>query len=145
MVDVIFDPDAFRVAYPPFASGAEFPNALLQGYFDTSAVFMGKRLGVNCFVNNDRLVLALNLMTAHFAEIGNQIKQGNSPGIVTNATVDKVSVTLEPPPLENQFAWWCNQTPYGAQLYALLSVASVGGTYVGARPELAAFRRGGGL
>lgn len=145
MVDAVFDPNAFRVTYPQFASVGSFPDALLQAYFETSAVYLGKRLNCNYFMNNPRLILALNLMTAHFASISAMIASGNTPGIMTGATIDKISITMEPPPVESQFAWWLNQTPYGAQLYALLSIVSVGGAYFGGRPEIPGFRRGGGF
>ena len=65
------------------------------------------------------------------------------PGIITEATVDKVDVKLEPPPLPNQWQFWLGTTIYGQQLLALLQGKSVGGTYYGGPPVLAAFNTGG--
>lgn len=144
MVDVVFDPCAFRTAFPAVAPQS-VSNITLQRYFDTASIYLCKRYNTNCFLNNPRLVLALNLLTAHIAGIAQQISSGSQAGIVTSATIDKVSVTLEPPESASPFAYWLNQTPYGQELLALLSMVSAGGAYYGARPELGAMRRGGGL
>ncbi len=79
-------------------------------------------------------------MTAHLAKIGDMIASGEAPSIVNASTIDKISVTLTPPPAKNQFQWWLNTTPYGAQLLTLLSMAAVGGIYTGGSPERSAFR-----
>lgn len=86
----------------------------------------------------------LNLMTAHIAALAGTIAAGDTPGIVTNATIDKISVSLQPPPERNQWQYWLNQTPYGQQLLALLQVGAVGGIYAGGVPIRSAFRGGGG-
>lgn len=88
---------------------------------------------------------ALTLLTAHLAALGVLIAAGQVPGLVQTATVDKVSVSLTPPPILTQFQWWLSLTPYGQQLLALLQVASVGGIYIGGLPEISAFRKVGGI
>jgi hypothetical protein len=89
--------------------------------------------------------LALNLMTAHLVFLSDQVAAGETGGVVTGATIDKVSVTLEPPPSSNNWQYWLNQSPYGKQLLALLQVASVGGMYVStAVPGRAGFWFGNG-
>jgi hypothetical protein len=65
---------------------------------------------------------------------------------VSGASVDKVSVTLTPPPVKSQWQWWMSLTPRGAQLLALLKSKAAGGLYVGGLPaERAAFRKAGGV
>ncbi|OWK47571.1 hypothetical protein FRUB_01270 [Fimbriiglobus ruber] len=43
---------------------------------------------------------------------------------MTGATIDKISVTLEPPPAPNAWQYWLQSSPYGQQLLALLQVVS---------------------
>jgi hypothetical protein len=80
-------------------------------------------------------------MTAHLAAISVLIAAGQIPGLVQNATIDKITVGLTPPPIPNQFQWWLNITPYGQQLLAMLQVNSVGGFYIGGLPERSAIRK----
>lgn len=73
---------------------------------------------------------ALNLMTAHLIWISNVATANQVPSLVTGATIDKVNVTLTPPPLPNQWQWWLDLSPYGQQLLAQLQVQTVGGFFV---------------
>ena len=68
-------------------------------------------------------------MTAHLLALSVMIASGNTPGVMVAATIDKISITLEPPPAPNAWQYWLQTTPYGQQLLALLQVASVGGFY----------------
>ena len=146
MAAIIFDPTAFREEFPAFNCTPPISNDTLQAYFDQATLYINNPTG-GAYCNPERTAaqrrLALYLMTAHLAAIARLIYQGQAPGIMTSATVDKVSVTLEPPPAANQWQYWLQSTPYGQQLLALLQVVSVGGTYINPRPELAAFRRVG--
>jgi hypothetical protein len=133
-----FDISAFRIAYPAFANEETFPDATLQAYFNSAC----------CYISNDNYgwlagncrYTALTLMTAHLAALSVIIAKGKVPGLVQSATIDKVSVSLTPPLLENQWQWWLSLTPYGQQLFAMLQVNSAGGFYVGGSPETLAFR-----
>jgi hypothetical protein len=142
---ITFDVAAFRLAYPEYANTPP-TDATLQAYFNTASAYINPYSGVNWCnpiigMNLAQQTLALNLLTAHLAYISGLIAQGQVPGLMQNATIDKVSVGLTPPPLKTQFMWWLSVSPYGQQLAALLQVASVGGTYIGGLPERAAFRR----
>lgn len=140
-----FDVAAFRSTFPAFASPNVFyADETLQQYWN-SAINYISNYSPNCnLFPVAKQTLALNLMTAHLASLSDIIRCGNTPGMVVGATIDKVSVTLNPPPETNQWQWWLNLTPYGQQLLALLKVASVGGMYFGGRPEIGAFRKTGG-
>jgi hypothetical protein len=59
---------------------------------------------------------------------------------VQSATIDKITVSLTPPPATSEFLWWLNLTGYGAQLAALLSVHAVGGFFVTAVRSPRGFR-----
>jgi len=142
MTTIIFDITKFRTLFPEFADTTLFPGDLLQMYYDMGTCYVSDE-DYGCLSGSCR-VLALNFMTAHILKIGTGVTEGDDPGIVTSATVDKVSVSIQPPPQKDQYQWWLNQTPYGQQLLALLKAKSVGGLYVGGRPERAAFRKVGG-
>ena len=73
-------------------------------------------------LSGDSLKLAIYLFTAHLLVLQKNIAQGQySSGIANTATVDKVSVSMVPPPSLGAFEYWLNQTQYGSELLALLS------------------------
>lgn len=146
MATITFDPAAFRIVYPQFASAATYPDAKLQANFDLATAYVSPEVWGD--MPQAARAQALNLMTAHLLALGAIISQNNyqgQVGVVTGATVDGVSVTLQPPPQRGQWRWWLNTTPYGAQLVALLDAQSAGGWFVGGLPERAAFRKVGGV
>ncbi len=135
---ITLDIASFRSAFPAFSSDATYPDATITLYWNMGTCYISDndygRLNGNC------RELALQMMAAHLISLNNIISDGSTPGQLTASTIDKVSVTLQPPPNKNQWSWWLNNTPYGAQLEALLATASVGGFYVGGRPERRGFR-----
>lgn len=134
---LVFDPDYFRVAFPEFGNEVAFPTAKLQMYWDWATLYISKfNWG---WLRDESRQFALDLMTAHLLQLDVIGAQGDIPGIVTEAKVDKVEVRLEPPPMPNQWQWWLGTTGYGQKLLALLQVKSVGGFYTGGRPVLPAF------
>ena len=140
---IIFDPAAFRVQFPAFANITTFPDITLQAYFDAGTCYVSDQ-------NYGRLtdacrVLALNLMTAHLTALSVIIAAGQTPALVQSSGIDKINVSLTPPPLKNQWQWWLSTTPYGAQLFALLTVRAAGGFYYGGLPERSAIRKVGGV
>lgn len=124
---------AFRALFPAFSNTTTFPEATIQGYWNTAIVYVNNQYG-GCYVGGwnslAQQTQAINLMTAHLLALSQIVAGGNTPGLVTGATIDKVSVSLEPPPVKNQWQWWLSLTPYGQQLLALLQVVSVGGYYI---------------
>lgn len=142
-MQLTFDVTKFRLSFPVFASPTAYPDVMLEGYFEDATVYISTD---NCGPLRDNARLrALNLMTAHLAQLFTQINAGQTPGIVQSSAVDKVSVSMVPPPVQNQLKFWLNLTPYGSQLAALLHIKAAGGVYVGGRPETSAFRRAGGF
>lgn len=139
-----FDIPAFRISFPAFANVTLFPDDLLQRYWDDAGCII-ENTTYRCYMLSGLCrYRALTLLTAHLAALGVLIAAGQVPGLVQTSTVDKVSVSLTPPPLQTQFQWWLNLTPYGQQLLVLLEVSSIGGDYYGGMPETSAFRRVGG-
>lgn len=138
---------AFRALFPAFANPTAYPQAMLQAYWDTATAYISNRNG-GCYAGGMTLAqqtLALNQMTAHLVALSGLIAAGQTPGVMVGATIDKISITLEPPPAPNQWSYWLQSTPYGQQLLALLQVASAGGFYVStAVPGRAGFWFGNG-
>lgn len=124
----IFDIAAFRVSFPAFSNVVTYPDATLQGYWDVAVLYIAN--SDYGYLSGDARYRAITLLVAHLAALAAQIAAGNTPGIVQSATIDKITVSMTPPPVNTEFLWWLNLTPYGAQLAALLSVHAVGGFFV---------------
>lgn len=142
MTLITLDIVAFRAQFPQFATIATISDATITAQFAAATNYVSDQYGSwynNC--NANLQIQALYLMTAHLCAITLNIAAGTVAGVLTASTVDKVSITLEPPPLTNQWQYWLATTPYGQQLLAMFQVNAVGGMYFGGRPELAAFRR----
>jgi len=139
----VFDVTAFRLQFPEFANPIAYPDVQLQGYWDLATAYINPT--DSCTIKGAQLQQALNLMTAHLAKLYSFINKGKTTGLLQGATVDKVSVTLTPPPVKSGYQWWLAQTPYGQQLWALLQVAAAAGFWFGGLPELASFRKTAGV
>jgi hypothetical protein len=139
MAEHTFDSVAFRAQFPAFTSTTKYPDEQLSGYFTMATMYIyPKDWGGIC---GAQLQLALNLLTAHLTMLNQLILAGNTAGgLVTGATIDKVTVSLQQPANKDAWADWLNLTPYGKQLLALLRILSRGGGIVGGSPEGLAFR-----
>lgn len=134
---VTFDYPLFCDQIPLYSDPLKYPEAEIHLYWDTAVNYVSD---VNCgSVQNEKRAYAINLMTGHLLYIAGLAGKGQVPGLMQNATIDKLTVGLTPPPLRNQWQWWLSISPYGQQLLALLQVNSVGGFYVGGSPTLAGF------
>lgn len=138
----------FRERFPQFAIPAVYPDAVLDVQWIMATQYVSDTEGGD--MSTTARELALQLMTAHLLALGVIIAAGGTyagtPGVTTGATIDKVSVTLAAPPFgTDQWRYWLNLTPYGAQLLALLGAQAAGGFYIGGLPERSAFRVVGGL
>lgn len=143
---VTLDPARFRALFPEFASAATYSDAALQFRWDAEAVVYVS--DENCGdLTGSKRAYAVQCMLAHLLRLSSLAAANPSgpAGVVTGATIDKVSVTLAPPASRSEWGLWLAQTPYGQQLAALLSAQAAGGFYVGGKPERAAFRKVGGL
>ena len=138
MTTIPYDQVFFQESFPQLALS---PN--IDMYWDIATNYISDQTGF-CYalqMSAAQQKWALNLMTAHLVQIANNIATGQTNGVTTNATVDKVSVSLLPPPVKSRFDFWLNQTVYGQQLLALLDVASVGGAYFSFYSPLAGYRQ----
>lgn len=140
---IVFDIDAFRTAFPAFANSSSFPDETLQGYWNAATAQISTRdYGWLNGTSRDR---ALNCLTAHLTQLSVLIQSGQTVGLVSEAGIDKIKVTLTPPPVKTQWQWWMSLTPYGAECLSILSAKGAGGIIVGGTPNRQAFRGFGGF
>lgn len=137
-VTLTFNYALFIQQVPAYANAVMYPQTLMQNYWNIAINYMSNT--GNCgSLQGDARQYALNLLVAHLTYLSGLIAAGQVPGLVQNATIDKVAVGLTPPPLKNQFQWWLSLTPYGQSLLALLQLNSVGGFYIGGTAPRAGF------
>ncbi len=138
-----FDLPMFRSSFEAFANIETYPDASLLASWEAATCYISpQNYG---YLQGEGRARALNLMTAHLIALADIVKAGQMPSMVSASTVDKVAVTLAPPPVKSQWQWWLSLTAYGQQLLALLSASASGGFYISGLPEGSAFRRVHGI
>jgi hypothetical protein len=134
----------FRAAFSMFKNELTYPDGVIEMFFGNATNYISDlNVGV---LNNASRQLALYQMTAHLLILNNMLNEndGAPVGLTQDAQVDKVRVSLTPPPHRSQFGTWLNLTGPGAALWALLAQKAVGGFYAAGNPERLGFRRVGG-
>lgn len=140
MATHVYDDALFRAQSPAFVSTLLYPEVMLATYFDIATCYVDAN--DTCRLADGCLQYALNLMTAHLVALNAAAPAtGGTPGIVSSATIDKVSVAFQIPTTTSPFLLWLNKTGFGQQLAALLRAKAAGGFYVGGAPERSAIRR----
>ncbi len=132
---ITFDYELFQLQIPSYASYGE---AKTEVFWDIAINYVNDTGNYGCMQGTSR-AYAINLMTAHLIYLQALIAAGQVPALVQDSQVDKIQISLTPPPVKNQFDWWLSLTPYGQSLLALLQVSSVGGFYIGGSAPLAGF------
>ena len=114
MAAVVFDPAAFKAAYPEFSA---VPDATLNAYFLRSQLFL---VNEDCPVQDEAKRLQLYwLLVAHIAQLSGALNPGGVPspvGRTSSATEGSVSVSMEFN--ATMGASWFAQTSYGATFWA---------------------------
>jgi hypothetical protein len=133
-----FDYAAWQALFPALANVSE---ATAQAWWNVAVTYLG-----DCDywsgLQGDQLQLALNELTAHLVYSATILANGEgAPVIITSATIDKVTISTEPPESRSAWDYWLNTSPYGQMLLALLSMLSAGGFVYGGSPELSGFRK----
>jgi hypothetical protein len=124
-----FDYPGFIAQIPLYSDPTTYPQALLQQYWNGAINYISDIANFGVIQGTARQY-AINLMTAHLIFLQNINAKGQTPNMMQNATIDKVSVAVTPPPLPNQWQWWLGLSPYGQNLLAQLQGQSEGGFYV---------------
>lgn len=147
----VYNDEIFRAQFPEFADTTKYPAAQISAYWSMASLFISSDDCPYNSLSGDRLVAALNMLTAHLLMLGIQARtasgtvSGKSGGFTTSASVGEVSVAKLAPPVSDGWQFWLAGTPYGQMLWALLSMLSVGGFSVGGLPEREAYRKVGGV
>ena len=144
---IALDLVAWRKQFPAFAN---ISDGQIEGYWDVATTIISP--WESCLLNDGRLTIALNYLTAHIAYMATQPPAGGAGpggvppagGVVTGVVVDKIQIQMAAPPTRDGWSYWLATSPYGQALWAFLSAWSAGGFYIGGRPERAAFRKVGG-
>ena len=124
-----YNDSQFRAQFPVFADTTAYPQATLAQYFTTSGMYVANS-NYGYLAAAGSTLTCLYLLTAHLAQLATQIADGQMPSIISASGIDKINVTLEPPPATSSWEWWLQTTGYGSQLLAMLEGMSVGGFYV---------------
>lgn len=133
------DVGVFRIAFPAFN---RISNETIEYWADVAGSFLSESWALS----GKTFEHAINLMTAHLIFLNKKIDNGNNAtGAVQSATEGSVSVSFTAPPSRDGWEYWLSSTPYGVQLWALLSGLMVGGAYIGGLPERKAMRKVGGV
>lgn len=140
MTCIQFNYATFIQYYTQFSNDALYPSQTLQLYWNEATSYINTNPCYGGLTLQQR-TRALNLMTAHLTNLNALAAAGQGAGLMQSATIDKISVTLTPPPEATQWQWWLNQTPYGQQLLAMLDMISAGGFSVGGFPTVSTLRR----
>jgi len=129
MATILFDAAIFRIQCPLYANFTTYPDATILNWWTVGSDYISVD-DYGLLKGNSR-ILALNLMAAHLLYLSDKIASGAATGILTSASEGSVSIGIAPPPFKSMFQAWLAESPYGKQLYALLSVKSAFGLYVG--------------
>lgn len=129
---------SFRINFPAYASETDYPDVRLNSQYAIGKCYIADN---DCTLPEECREYALQLMLAHLLNIQDSIVSGRPTQIVTSATEGSVSVSLSEPPNTDTWNYWLSSTPYGIQVLAMLSAASVGGFYVGGSEERRGFRK----
>jgi hypothetical protein len=144
----------FRTLFTAFSNTTTYPQVTLQMYWTVASDYISTNDNPCNNLNGASLQLALDCLCAHIATLFTQdaanVEEGGAPGqaegITTSSSIGAISVSQLPPPVDNDpWRFWMNQTSYGQQLLALLSLKAVGGFYVGGLPERQGFRKADGV
>ena len=130
----------FRAMFPQFSA---IPDAMLQVWWPIVTCAIDD--AGSCFLNGDCLEAVLMMMLAHVITLMQRAAEGDlSTGVQIGAGIDKITVTYAAPPFKNGWQSWLSMTPFGLQVWSLLSIKASGGFYLGGRPESRGFRKVGG-
>jgi len=116
MAIVIFNPNTFVARFPEFSN---VNSELLGMYFDEACLKLNNTDQSIVVDEKERRIL-LFLLTAHIAQLGQQISKGNGGlvGRISSASEGSVSVSADMGQVTNAQAWYA-QTQYGAEYWAL--------------------------
>ena len=141
MTAATFDPAAFRVLYPEFASATSYPDTVLQIWWGEATGWVNVNSANLDPLPDAQRQAALYMMTAHLGRIAAMLATGENQAFTVSTSTGAISITSLTPPAGDDFNFWLAATPYGLKLAALLRAQTVGGFYVGGNAALSAYRK----
>ena len=113
----VFDPEEFKRLYPQFD---KFTDEQLNFMFEIVENDILDNTETSCIKLKTRRKFFF-LLVAHRAELQNRIDSGNTGlvGRISSATEGSVSISSDYLSSPTALAQWLNQTPYGADYYAM--------------------------
>lgn len=123
MAVVVFDPAAFKVAFPQFLL---VPDARLTAIFNNVGWTILDNTDASIVVNVSQRSALLDLLVAHILTLygwatddGTVVPGSGTVGRVSQATEGSVSATLEYHAPASAGEAWFNQTPFGAMYWVM--------------------------
>lgn len=114
---------AFIGQFPEFAEAQN-----IELYIDRALLYFDR----HCWFCKNRKQYAVFLLAAHFLALQDNINSGeNAGGIQTGASIDRVSVSIAPPPFSDATDYYFNQTVYGQEFLAFLDMIAVLPGFIG--------------
>lgn len=142
MSTIAFDIDSFREQFPNQFPDPPNTDAYVEIFWNAATCLVSTDTQGPLSAECRRHVL--NLVTAHLITLSASAQAGMQPGFIVSGSIDKISVTVQPPPSRTAFQFLLMQTPYGVEAFTILSLSVAGGFYEGGFNELGSFRRAGG-
>ena len=107
----------------------EFENAdNIDLYINRALLYFDR----HCAFCKERKQYAVFLLAAHFLALQDNINNGESAGgLQTGASIDKVSVSVAPPPYSDSADYFFNQTVYGQELLAFFDMIAALPAFIG--------------
>lgn len=132
--DIQVNTEEMRVLLRAFQDTGKYPDTVLESALCVAQQYIFPE--DCCLLSGKTRRLAIYYMAAHVQTLLDKAAAGDiSTGVQTSASIDKVSVSVAPPPYKDQYEYWLNQTPYGNMYLALLNGLTGFGIYVGGSNE----------
>lgn len=131
---IVLTVEEFRELIPFYKDTSKYSDEDIQAFINIAGCYIST-YNENCILKCKCRTVAIANMVAHLYTLYLKAKNGGgqlaAAGLVTSATIDKISVQTAVPTNANLYEWWLTQTPYGAAYYALLYSKGPVGFYVG--------------
>lgn len=129
--------EAFREAFPPFSSPAQYPTTAIQFWLDLGYLLLNPERWGTVLDYGIQLFVAHNLSLETLAAQGGVGQApGQITGPVTSASVDKVSYSRDPGAAMDPANGHWNLTTYGLRYIRLVNMFGAGPLQVGVPPGM---------
>ena len=143
---IVVDVPLFRAQIPFFSDPLIYTDAAIEVNWDIATMYVSDN---NCgFLKDKARAYVINLIAAHLFNLAEKIDEENGGSgntfPVSSASEGTVSIGFDTPDAKNGLHFWLNQSPYGIEALALISMKGSIGLYVGGYPVASHYRKGNG-